>query len=36
MKKDFTTALTNKVGFKGYGFPEEHKNMKAKFVYEGK
>jgi len=30
MKTDFTTSLTNKVGFKGYGLPTEHTNMKAK------
>jgi len=36
MKKDFTTSLTNKVGFKGYGLPEEHTKIKAKITYEGK
>ncbi len=36
MKKDFTTALTNKVGFKGYGLTEDHTKTKATFKYEGK
>jgi aconitate hydratase len=30
MKSDFTTSLTNKVGFKGYGLPTEHTSAKAK------
>ena len=36
MKKDFTTSLTNKVGFKGYGLPQEHTSISGKFKYEGK
>jgi aconitate hydratase len=36
MKTDFTTALTNKVGFKGYGLNPEHTKMKANFKYNGK
>ncbi len=36
MKSDFTTALTNKVGFKGYGLPAEHTKASAKFTFEGK
>jgi aconitate hydratase len=36
MKKDFTMSLTNKVGFKGYGLPQEHTSAKAKIKYEGK
>lgn len=35
MKKDFTAALTNKVGFKGYGYPNEHTNMVGQFHYKG-
>jgi aconitate hydratase len=36
MKTDFTSSLTNKVGFKGYGLPAEHVKTKAKFNYQGK
>lgn len=36
MKTDFTTSLTNKVGFKGYGLNPDHTKMKANFKYEGK
>lgn len=36
MKTDFTTSLTSKVGFKGYGLPQEHTKVKAAFKYEGK
>jgi aconitate hydratase len=36
MKKDFTTCLTNKVGFKGFGLTEEDTKRSAKFTYEGK
>ena len=36
MKSDFTTCLSNKVGFKGYGLPAEHTKASAKFTYEGK
>lgn len=35
MKKDFTTALTNKVGFKGYGLKQEDQNKSVEFNYEG-
>jgi aconitate hydratase len=30
MKTDFTSSLTNKVGFKGYGLPAEHTKASAK------
>lgn len=30
MRSDFTSSLTNKVGFKGYGLPQEHTSTKAK------
>lgn len=33
MKTDFTTSLTNKVGFKGYGLPNEHTKTVSKFNY---
>jgi aconitate hydratase len=36
MKKDFTTCLTNKVGFKGFGLTEEDTKRSANFTYEGK
>lgn len=36
MKTDFTTALTNKVGFKGYGLKPEDSTKSVKFNYEGK
>lgn len=36
MKTDFTTSLTNKVGFKGYGLPQEHTKTVAKFKFDGK
>ena len=36
MKNDFTTALTNKVGFKGFGLPKEHTSVKGSFTFEGK
>lgn len=36
MKTDFTTALTSKVGFKGYGLAPETTKASAKFTYEGK
>ena len=35
MKKDFTNSLTNKVGFKGYGFKTEDTNKKGEFTYNG-
>lgn len=36
MKKDFTTCLTNKVGFKGFGLTEADTKKSAKFQYKGK
>lgn len=36
MKKDFTTCLTNKVGFKGFGLQEADTSRTGKFTYEGK
>jgi len=36
MKTDFTTSLTNKVGFKGYGLKEDQVKTKGSFTYEGK
>jgi len=36
LKTDFTTSLTNKVGFKGYGLPAEHTKTKARINFEGK
>lgn len=36
MKNDFATALTNKVGFKGYGLKSEDSNKNVKFNFEGK
>ena len=36
MKKDFTSALTNKVGFKGYGIKAEEATKKAEITFEGK
>lgn len=36
MKKEFTTSLTNKTGFKGYGFKEENTKNTGKFAFEGK
>lgn len=36
MKSDFTTSLTHKVGFKGYGLPTEHTKTVSKFNYDGK
>ena len=35
MKKDFTTCLTNKVGFKGFGLTEPDTKKSAKFTYKG-
>jgi aconitate hydratase len=35
MKTDFTSSLTNKVGFKGYGLPSDHLKTKAKFTFQG-
>jgi aconitate hydratase len=36
MKTDFTTSLTNKVGFKGYGLAGDQTKAKGSFTYEGK
>eukprot|EP00350_Pseudokeronopsis_sp_OXSARD2_P011251 CAMPEP_0170564246 /NCGR_PEP_ID=MMETSP0211-20121228/71828_1 /TAXON_ID=311385 /ORGANISM="Pseudokeronopsis sp., Strain OXSARD2" /LENGTH=114 /DNA_ID=CAMNT_0010883481 /DNA_START=9 /DNA_END=353 /DNA_ORIENTATION=+ len=35
MKNDFTMALTNKVGFKGFGLPKDHTGVKGSFTFEG-
>lgn len=36
MVNDFTTCLTNKVGFKGFGLTEDKLDTKTNFNYEGK
>lgn len=36
MKSDFTTCLTNKVGFKGYDLNADQLKSKGKFTFEGK
>lgn len=36
MKKDFTTCLTNKVGFKGFGLTEADTKKSATFTFKGK
>ncbi|KAF7266235.1 cytoplasmic aconitate hydratase-like [Rhynchophorus ferrugineus] len=36
MKSDFINCLTNKIGFKGFGLPEEKLNTRGKFLYDGK
>jgi aconitate hydratase len=36
MKKDFNTCMTNKVGFKGFGFDEAGRKASKKFTFEGK
>jgi aconitate hydratase len=36
MKTDFSKALTNKVGFKGYGLKEEDTTKKAEITVDGK
>jgi aconitate hydratase len=36
MKKDFNTCMTNKTGFKGFGFDEAGTKKSKKFTYEGK
>jgi aconitate hydratase len=36
MKKDFNDCMTNKVGFKGFGFDEASTKKSRDFVYEGK
>ena len=36
MKTDFTTCLTNKVGFKGYGLTPDQTKTKGSFTFEGK
>ncbi|GJQ67339.1 hypothetical protein Trydic_g8235 [Trypoxylus dichotomus] len=35
MKRDFANCLTNKVGFKGFGIPEDKLGTRAKFMYDG-
>jgi aconitate hydratase len=35
MKTDFTQCLTNKVGFKGFGLPEEKIGTKVSLTFEG-
>ncbi|KAF7995222.1 hypothetical protein HCN44_004694 [Aphidius gifuensis] len=36
MKNDFLTSLTNKIGFKGYGLPQEKTKAEGIFQFEGK
>lgn len=36
MRGDFTTSLTNKVGFKGYGLNPDHTKTSGKFTFNGK
>ena len=36
MKTDFQSCLTSKVGFKGFGLPEEKLSTSIPFTYEGK
>ncbi|KAH1001462.1 hypothetical protein HUJ04_005480 [Dendroctonus ponderosae] len=36
MKDDFLTCLTSKVGFKGFGIPEDKLSLRAKFMFDGK
>jgi aconitate hydratase len=36
MKKDFTACMTNKVGFKGFGFDDAGTKKTKEFTYEGK
>jgi aconitate hydratase len=33
MKKDWSSCLTNKVGFKGFGLKPENLNKSGKFVF---
>jgi len=35
MKNDFNSCMTNKVGFKGFGFDEAGAKKTKKFTYEG-
>jgi aconitate hydratase len=35
MKSDFTSCLSNPVGFKGYGISQDKLKSSSKFVYEG-
>ena len=35
MKKDWNSCLTNKVGFKGYGIPQDKVNAEVTFTYQG-
>ncbi|PSN50110.1 Cytoplasmic aconitate hydratase [Blattella germanica] len=36
MPLDFRQCLTNKVGFKGFGLPEDKLNVTAPFIFEGR
>ena len=36
MKKDFSECLIHKVGFKGYGLPQDKLAATVPFMYEGK
>jgi len=36
MKKDFNECMTNKIGFKGFGFDEAGTKKTRDFVHEGK
>ncbi|KAJ8955621.1 hypothetical protein NQ318_001451 [Aromia moschata] len=35
MKQDFLSCLTNKIGFKGFGIPDNKLSTTAKFMYDG-
>lgn len=35
MKTDFLSCLANKVGFKGYGIPDDKLQLKSAFVFDG-
>ncbi|XP_056647027.1 cytoplasmic aconitate hydratase-like [Diorhabda carinulata] len=35
MKQDFLNCLSNKIGFKGFGIPQNKLNTSAKFMYDG-
>lgn len=36
MKEDFAACLSNKVGFKGFGIPQDKLNTTAKFMFDNK
>lgn len=36
MKSDFESCLKSKIGFKGYGIPEDKLNLSVPFTFEGK